>query len=157
MRQPDRFETLPSFLLAGLRRTYSFADAPTGIPAAWAEFGRSWPLPGQVGEISYGAVCTADMANQSFEYMCGVQVDSFDSVDDSWGRMRVPQAHYAVFTHHGPIHGIRQTIADAHAWLEGNGDWRDGETPEFERYGPDFNPAGGGVEMWVPVVHRVQA
>lgn len=157
MRQPDRFETLAGFLLAGLRRTYSFDDAPIGIPAAWAEFGSALPLPGQVGDMTYGAVCTADMAHQTFEYMCGVEVDSFDALDASWGRMQVPAAHYAVFIHPGPIHLIRQTIADAHAWLEGNGDWIDGETPEFERYGPDFNPAGGGVEMWVPVVHRVQA
>lgn len=151
MRQPDRFESLPAFLLAGLRRPYGFDDAPTGIPAAWAEFGAALPLPGQVGAVTYGAVCSADMAHQSFEYMCAAEVETFDGLDARWGRMRVPDAHYAVFVHSGPIHGIRQTIAAAHGWLQDNGDWLDGETPEFERYGPDFDPAGGGVEMWVPV------
>ncbi len=151
MRSPDRFQSHPPMLLAGLRRTYGFGDAATGIPAAWAEFVRSLPLPGQVGDVTYGAVCAADMAAQTFEYMCAAQVDGFDALNPSQGRMRVPQAHYAVFVHAGPIHDIRATIVAAHDWLAHNGSWVDGQTPEFERYGPDFDPAGGGVEMWVPV------
>lgn len=140
-------------LLAGLRRTYSFAEAPTAIPAAWWAFTATLPLPGQIGATTYGAVCGADMAAGTFEYMCAAEVGNFDALGPDVGRMKVVAAHYAVFVHKGPITAIRETIEAAHHWLEANGEWIDGHTPTFERYGPAFDPAtGADTEIWLPVV-----
>ena len=152
MRRPDRFETHRSMLLAGPRRVYAFAEGPSLIPAAWRAFGGEWPLPGQVGHASYGVTCGADMAAGAFEYMPAVEVETFETLDDRWGRVRLPEAHYAVFAHAGPIGGIRDTIMAAFGWLNDNGEWRDGQTPNFERYAADWSAeTGDGVEIWLPV------
>ena len=152
-RVPDRFQDHPAMLLAGFRRRYGFAEAPVEIPREWERFMAALPLPGQIGEVTYGAVCSAGMAAGAFEYMPAVEVESFDGLSADHGRMHVPEARYAVFVHSGPIAAIRDTIGAAHGWLETNGEWKDGETPEFERYAADYDPATGrGVEIWVPVV-----
>ena len=153
MLEPDRFEDHRPMLLAGLRRTYAFHEAPTAIPAAWQAFTASLPLPGQVGQTTYGAVCGADMAAATFEYICAVEVGDFDELGPDIGRMKLVPAHYAVFAHRGPISGIKDTIEAACHWLAANGEWVDGHTPTFERYGPAFDPAtGADTEVWLPVV-----
>ena len=151
---PHRFETLPPMLLAGLRRWYGFVEAPIQIPLDWKRFVARLPLAGQVGDLTYGATCDADMAEERFEYMCAVEVETFDGLRPDVGRMRVPEATYAVFVHEGPVSGIRQTIAGGHGRLASNGEWKDGGTPTFERYGSDFDPAGGtgDITLWLPVI-----
>lgn len=151
---PARFETHRPMLLAGLRRWYGFAEGPVQIPLDWQRFVARLPLPGQVGETAYGAACQADAAGGRFEYMCCVEVRDFDGLRPDVGRMKVTEAHYAVFVHEGRVSAIRDTIMAAHAWLASNGEWKDGETPNFERYGPGYNPATGvsDTEIWLPVV-----
>ena len=140
-------------LLAGLRRWYGFAQGPVEIPTAWKTFASRLPLPGQVDGRTYGAMCQTDMAGQRFEYMCAAEVETFDGLSDDLGRMRVPEAHYAIFTHDGPVSTIRDTLLAGHAWLEGNGEWKDAGTPDFERYGPRYDPVTGmgDIEIWFPV------
>jgi len=151
---PDRFETLPPMLLAGLRGWYGFAEGPVQIPLDWKRFVARLPLAGQVGEVTYGATCDADMAEERFEYMCAVEVTSFDDLRQDIGRMRVPEATYAVFVHEGPVSGIRETIMGGHRWLASNGEWKDGGTPTFERYGADYDPVRGAndITLWLPMV-----
>lgn len=150
---PSRFETGRPMLLAGLRRWYGFADAPAEIPAVWKDFAGRLPLPGQVDGRTYGAMCQTDTAGQGFEYMCAAEVETFDDLPDDLGRMRVPEAHYAVFVHDAPVWTIRDTIEAGHAWLASNGEWKDAGTPDFERYGPRFDAATGmgETEIWFPV------
>jgi AraC family transcriptional regulator len=150
---PSRFETGRPMLLAGLRRWYAFSEGPTEIPVVWNEFVTRLPLPGQVGGMTYGATCQADMPGERFEYMCAAEVESFDALPDDLGRLRVPEAYYAVFTHDAPVWKIRETIMGSQAWLGSNGEWKDAETPGFERYGPRFDAATGmgDTEIWVPV------
>lgn len=153
MRAPDRFDDGRPMLLAGLRRTYGFQDGPTQIPAAWEEFAPTTPLPGQIGTDLYGATGGADMQAGTFDYMCAAEVSDFDGLADGVGRMKVPAAKYAVFVHRGPIQGIRDTIEAGYAWLASNGEWKDGETPCLEWYGPAFNPeTGADTEFRAPVV-----
>lgn len=142
-------------LFAGVRQTIRFEEASETIPRVWAGFSAAPPLPGRLGETAYGALCGADMAGGTFEYICAKEVESFDGLPAEVGRMRVPAARYAVFVHHGPTDGIRETIEAAYGWLAANSDWQDGGTPSFERYGPGFDPAtGAGTEVWAPVVPR---
>ncbi len=141
-------------LLAGLRRWYGFAEAPDQIPLDWQRFVARLPLAGQIGDVTYGATCDADTANGRFEYMSAVEVATFDGLRPDVGRMRVPEATYAVFVHQGPVSGIRQTIMGAHGWLASNGEWKDGGTPNFERYGAYYDPVTGtsDITLWLPVV-----
>lgn len=151
---PARFETGRPMLLAGLRRWYAFSEGPTQIPKVWEDFVPRLPLPDQVDGRTYDASCQTDMAGQRFEYMCAAEVGTFDNLPGDLGRMRVPEAYYAVFTHKGPTRTIRDTIQGGHAWLVSNGEWKDAGTPDFERYGPYFDPATGmgDTEIWFPVV-----
>lgn len=152
---PSRFETGRPLLLAGLRRWYGFAEGPVEIPHTWQTFAARLPLPGQVGySMTYGATCQTDMAAGRFEYMAAAEVETFDGLPEDLGRMRVPEAHYAVFVHPGPISGIRDTIIAAHGWLATNGQWQDGQTPNFERYGPRYDPetGTGDTEIWLPII-----
>lgn len=150
---PDRFETHRPMLLAGLRRWHGFAEGPLQIPLDWKRFVARLPLAGQVGDVTYGATCDADMANERFEYMCAVEVEDFEPLRPDVGRMRVPEATYAVFVHEGPVSSIRETIMDGHEWLASNGEWKDGGTPNFERYGPGYDPVAGqgDTTLWLPV------
>lgn len=154
MSEPARFETHRPMLLAGLRRWYAFADGPVQIPQNWKRFVARLPLASQVNDVTYGATCDADMAGGRFEYMCAVEVEGFDDLRPDVGRMKVPEATYAVFPHHGPISNIRHTITAAYDWLKTNGEWKDGQTPAFERYSADYDSAAGigETEMWLPVV-----
>lgn len=150
---PSRFETGRPMLLAGLRRWYDFAEAPVEIPRTWEAFVARLPLPGQIGNVTYGATCQVDMEAARFEYMAAAEVETFEGLADDLGRMRVVEAHYAVFIHEGPLTGIRDTLMAACGWMESNGEWQDAHTPTFERYGPDFDPeTGADTEIWLPVI-----
>jgi len=88
------------------------------------------------------------------EYMCAVEVTSFDQAPAGAGRMRVPAQRYAVFTHEGHVSGISK------AWMRIWNEWiprsghRIAHTPEFERYDERFDPKteGGVVEIWCSIV-----
>lgn len=151
MIEPDRFETGPSMLLAGLRRWHSFQSAVTDIPGQWEEFNALRPLHGETGKASYGAVCAA--RENEFEYMCAVKVTSFDDLSDNIGRMRVPEQRYAVFTHSGHVSSIRATWdAIWSQWLPNSG-FKPASTPDFELYDDRYDPLTGNgiVEIWFPV------
>lgn len=138
-------------LLAGLRRWHSFQLAGKDIPGQWEEFNALRPLPGEIGKASYGAVC-ASRENQ-FEYMCAVEVTSFDGLPDNIGRMRVPEQRYAVFVHSGHISSIRDTWdAIWSQWLPNSG-CQPANTPDFELYDDryDIQSGNGIVEIWFPV------
>jgi AraC family transcriptional regulator len=152
--EPDRFETGRPMLLAGLRRWHGYADSVAGIPAQWAEFTRLRPLPGEVAPVTYGVMCAHDPVALRFEYMCAVEVEQFENLPEISGRMRVPEARYAVFVHPGDVTTIRDTFRAVHEkWTPRSG-YRNAGTPDFERYGPGFDPdAGvGDIEIWQAVV-----
>ncbi len=148
---PDRFEDGPPMLLAGLRQRHAFTDGPEGMARQWAQFTAQGGLAGHEGEATYGVMCGHD--DTSIEYMTGVEVPSFDGLPADVGRMRVPAQHYAVFRHDAPATALRETWARILGWLE-TGPYRSAHRPDFERYGPEFNPATGAsdVEVWVGVV-----
>lgn len=151
---PERFEDGPPMLLAGLRRRHAFSAMHDSIPRQWTDL---QPLlggiAGRVGAEFYGAMCGAD--DHGIEYLGGVQVASFDGLDASIGRMRVPAQHYAVFTHRGPAATLHATWQRIMEWLPGSG-FVSAQQPDFERYGAGYDPLapGGRVEIWVGVLRR---
>lgn len=149
---PPRFEDGRAMLLAGLRAHHDFDAAGAGIPAQWQRF-LGFGLVPPTGATIYGVMCGTDQAQRRFEYMCAVEVPSFEALPADFGRMRIPAQHYAVFTHKGHMSTIRQTWdAIWSQWLPTSG-FRPANTPDFERYDKRFNPmTGAGVmEIWFPI------
>lgn len=141
-------------LVAGLRRTHPFAEASRRLPAQWDAFVQMMPVANAASAVTYGVMCGSDMAAQTFEYMAGVEVSTFDGLATGLDRMRIPPAHYAVFTHEGHAATISQTWgAIWNSWLPGSG-WASAPSPDFERYDERFDPSTGAgiVEIWFPVV-----
>lgn len=142
-------------LLGGLRQRHEFAAADLDLARQWQEFRSRPELPGRIGTNCFGVMCGAD--STGFEYMCGVEVESFASLPAGTGRMRVPAQRYAVFAHDGHTSSLRSTWLQIFEWLS-SGDFESAHAPDFELYGPGSDPLGGvgGVEVWVGVVPRIQ-
>jgi AraC family transcriptional regulator len=151
--EPVRYEDGRPMLLAGVRRHHTFANMSKDIPRQWDDFQKLGELPGQVGKTAYGAICGGDPQTQTMEYLCGVEVNSFDALPKELGRMRVPAVRYAVFLHEGNVATIQSTWQRIFTtWLPSSG-LRSAETPDFEVYGERFDGATGegGVEIWLGV------
>jgi AraC family transcriptional regulator len=151
--QPVRYEEGRPMLLAGIRRHHTFATMATSIPHQWDDFQKFGAVSGQVGTTAYGAICGGDTQAQTMEYLCGVEVQSFDALPKELGRMRVPPVRYAVFLHAGNVATIQSTWREIFtSWLPSSG-MRSAETPDFEVYDERFNGATGegGVEIWLGV------
>jgi predicted transcriptional regulator YdeE len=150
---PSRFENGKPMLLGGLRQRHALAATELDLAEQWRQFRSRGELPARVGTSSYGVMCGHDATG--FEYMCGVEVESFAGLPDGTGRMRVPARRYAVFTHQGPASTLRSTWQRIFDWLS-SGSYESAHTPDFELYGPDADPleGAGGIEVWIGVVPR---
>ena len=151
--QPVRYEQGRPMLFAGLRRKHTFAGMSHDIPRQWEDFQNLGVLPGQVGTTAYGAICGGDPPSQTMEYMCAVEVQSFDGLPKELGRMRVPAVRYAVFLHEGNVASIQSTWRQIfERWLPSSG-MRSANTPDFEVYDERFDgeTGEGGVELWLGV------
>ena len=147
-----RFETHDPMLLAGLVCRYN-CESVAGISDQWQRFGPYFgAIPKQVGTHAYRASFNFD--NESnFDYLCGVQVSSDADLPKGITSLSVPRHKYAVFTHKGHVAGVRATFAAIfQKWIPESG-LRVANTPNFERYGREFNPMTGlgGFEIWVPI------
>jgi AraC family transcriptional regulator len=152
-RAPQRYEQGRPMLFAGIRRKHAFASMGQDIPRQWEDFLKLGELPGQVGATAYGAICGGDPKTQTMEYMCAVEVKSFDALPTELGRMRVPAARYAVFLHEGNVATIQETWKQIlSVWLPSSG-MQSAQTPDFEVYDERFDGATGegGVEIWLGV------
>ena len=143
-------------LLGGIRRKHTFAGMGRDIPLQWDDFLKLGRLPGQVGDVAYGAICGGDPKTQTMEYLCGAEVSSFDDLPKDLGRMRVPPVRYAVFLHAGNVSTLQQTWREIFSnWLPNSG-FDSAHTPDFERYDERFDGAtgDGGVEIWVGIAEK---
>jgi predicted transcriptional regulator YdeE len=138
-------------LLGGLRRYHRNAEAAAGIPAQWREFRAGGPLPGRVGGNAYGVICGHDA--DGIEYLCAHEVSSLEALPAGTGKMRVTPQRYAVFVHAGHVADLGTTWQHIlHQWLPASGH-ASAHRPDFEVYGPDFEPGAGlgPVEVWVSI------
>jgi AraC family transcriptional regulator len=151
--QPSRYEDGRPMLFAGIRRKHTFVSMSQDIPRQWDDFQKVGTLPGQVGATTYGAICGGDPKTQTMEYMCAVEVQTFDTLPKDLGRMRVPAVRYAVFSHAGNVATIQGTWREIFSqWLPSSG-LRSANTPDFEVYAAslDGQTGEGGVELWLGV------
>lgn len=150
--EPPRFETSRPFLIAGLGERYS-CETSAAIPMQWQRFGPYiGNIPGETGDVAYGVCVNGDDAG-NFDYIAGVEVSDFSDLPRDFYRVRVPAQKYAVFAHREHISTIRRTVNTIwNKWLPASGH-EIADAPEFERYGPEFDPRSGkgGLEIWIPV------
>jgi len=149
---PPRFETVAPMTIAGLRERYS-CESSKAIPSQWL---RLQPylghVDGQRGKVAYGVRFNPD-DDGDFDYLCGVEVADLDRLPQGFSHVRIPRQLYAVFAHGGHISTIRSVVTSIWShWLPESG-LETAEAPDFERYGPEFDPrtGNGGFEIWVPV------
>ena len=147
-----RFETGKAFLVAGLSERFNH-DNGAGIPGLWQRFNQKVAeIPNRVGLVAYGVCCNGDDAG-NFDYIAGVEVSDFSDLPREFGRVRIPEQKYAVFTHREHISTIRRTVSTIwNHWLPASG-FKVADAPNFERYDENFDPVtgNGGLEIWVPV------
>jgi AraC family transcriptional regulator len=149
--EPDHYATRRAMLLAGLRQHHIFATAFETIPKQWQQFRALGKINGQIGNVVYGAGCGSTASG--FEYLTGVEVDSFSALPEAMGKMRISEQYYAVFLHRDHISTIKKTWElILHDWIPRSG-VQVVEKPNFELYEEPFNPETGlgGVEIYIAV------
>jgi AraC family transcriptional regulator len=149
---PPRFETAKAFLVAGVGERIA-CDNGAIIPSLWHRFHQEVAdIPARIGNVAYGVCCNGDDAG-NFDYIAGVEVSDFSDLPRRYGRIRIPEQRYAVFTHTDHVASIRRTVNTIwNQWLPASG-LKAADAPNFERYDERFDPAtgNGGFEIWVPV------
>jgi AraC family transcriptional regulator len=150
--EPPRFETSRPLLIAGLGERYD-CETSAAIPMQWQRFGPYiGNIPGETGDVAYGVCANGDDAG-NFDYVAGVEVTDFSDLPRELSRVRIPAQKYAVFSHREHISTIRRTVNTIwNKWLPASGH-EIADAPEFERYGPEFDPnnGNGGLEIWIPI------
>lgn len=151
---PPRFEIAKTFLVAGPAERI-ICDNGAMIPGLWQRFNQEVAdIPARVGQdrVAYGVCCNGDDAG-NFDYIAGIEVADFSDLPRRFGRIRIPEQRYAVFTHSEHVASIRRTVNTVwNQWLPRSG-LKAADAPNFERYGETFDPATGegGFEIWIPV------
>ncbi len=150
--QPARFENGRPLLIAGLRQRYD-CESSKAIPAQWQRFGPYiGNIHGQAGATAYGVCCNSDDAG-NFDYIAGVEVSDFSGLPPELSGLRIAAQRYAVFAHREHVSTIRNTVLTIwDKWLPESGH-EIVDAPDFERYGPEFDPVTGtgGLEIWIPI------
>ncbi len=148
-----RFEDGGLLRIAGLSGRFGPANRGE-IPALWSRFGPHYfgKIPGQIGMASYGVCDVMDEAG-NLDYLAGVEVASFDGLEEALTKKAIVPHRYAVFAHADHISKINELwMAIFDRWLPQSGFVR-AATPAYEYYDADFDPrvAIGHVEIWIPI------
>ena len=148
---PPRFEDRKAFKVVGFSRRFSMQNI-SAIPALWQSFNQHiGSIPGEVPGAAYGVCYNQD--GDSFDYLCGVEVQSTSDAPHEFVALEVPPNRYAIFHHGGhvtDIHAIMRTIFSDWAPASGH---QIAKAPFFERYGREFDPrtGAGGFDVYVPL------
>lgn len=140
------------FTLAGL--AYRGTTDSQKISELWGKFfARIGELQGVIEpNVAYGVMANFDEASGEYDYIAAAQVASGDNLPSGFVATPIPPCEWAVFTTTIPRMGQDYPIIYG-TWLPQSG-YQHGPAPEFELYGPEFDPAkpDSPVEIWVPVV-----
>jgi AraC family transcriptional regulator len=145
-----RFEYGNQMFLIGLRQTHSFANLATEIPKQWLAFKTEFALA-RKSAVTYGLIC--GVGQENIEYMCGVEVPSFDATPANAGKLIVPSQKYAVFVHEGHISEIGTSWDTVLHQLMPALKLEDAHTPSFECYDHRYDAMSGNgiIEIWCPI------
>jgi AraC family transcriptional regulator len=152
-----RFERSGPFNILGVSEQLDEFMAQK-IPALWNKLMENYwsELPGKINEVGYGLCIDLDKGNCI--YMAGGAVDEIKSLPEHLTAFVIPSQTYAIFTHQGEVHEIKQTVHRIFdEWLPESGHQLTSTDKNrlhfFERYSEDFNPITneGVVEIWLPI------
>jgi AraC family transcriptional regulator len=154
---PPRFVTGKAMVIAGLKERLT-SETMNNIAQLWQRFvphiGR---IPGQVGRVAYGLFVNMTSNSFGFDYVAGVEVSSTSGLPPGFSHLSIPAQRYVVFSHHGPVSNIRDTIDAVHNWFLTSGlsaPQAGHDLPVMlERYGEGFDPrtGSGDIEIWTPI------
>lgn len=143
-----RIERCGEMKIIGLKQRYGPFNS-ANIPEQWARFNQ---LDLQVPAVTFG-VCYNSDNEGNMDYLCGFEVDDSFSGASGLEQLTLALQTYAVFAHKGHVSEIRDVWQAI--WSHGLEDAgvTTSEGPDFERYGPEFDPesGNGGYEIWVPI------
>lgn len=149
--QAPRIERVPAFLVAGFAERITHDNAAS-IPQLWQKLApHIGHIPNELPDYAYGVKMNPD--EDSFEYLAGVGVTSFDGLPAEFRTERIPAQSYAVFVHRGHVSTIRETMkAIWNEYLPAS-DLKLADSPEYESYGRLFMPATGmgEIEIYIPI------
>ncbi|MBN1934250.1 MAG: GyrI-like domain-containing protein [Anaerolineae bacterium] len=142
--------TKSAFTLIGMR--YFGKNEHGEIPALWDRLNPRWhEFKNQADNWAYG-VCTDMNDRGEIEYVAGIAVTDASHVPEGMVVRQVPEAKYAVFE--TKLSNIGKTYDYAmHTWLPQSG-YAWGQSPDFEMYGAEFDPAHpqeGTLYVYVPI------
>ena len=146
-----RIESRQAFTVVG--KLYHGNNQNQEVAQLWRE-ARSWMerIEGIAGaEAAYGVMGNIDMETGVFDYLAGLEVREDAPTPEGLDRWPVPAQTYAVFPCTLPT--LMEVFQAAYeTWLPGSG-YRRAGGPEFEQYGPAFDPnePGSEMEIWIPV------
>jgi AraC family transcriptional regulator len=140
------------FTLAGLAHRGT-TDAGK-IGELWGKFfARVGELQGVIDpEVAYGVMRDFDEASGEYDYIAAVRVASGENLPAGFVAAPIPPCAWAVFT--STIPDMAQDYPYIYGtWLPASG-YQHGPAPEFELYGPEFDPSKpeSPVDIYVPVV-----
>jgi AraC family transcriptional regulator len=147
-----RIISRPAFTVAGLVHRGTVDGEK--IAALWGQFG---PRMGELQpviepDVSYGVMANYDEATGEFDYVAASQVPSAEGLPQGFVPVGFPASDWAVFTTTMPEMGQMYPYIYG-TWLPKSG-YQHGPAPEFELYGPGFEPSdpASEFEIYIPVV-----
>lgn len=154
LMQP-RIEDKAAFTVVGF---HSFGENQQGeIPALWH---RLLPvhesIPGRMKDEPLVGLCwsEADPREKSFHYLAGAVVSSTADIPEGMEVKEVPARRYAVFTHTGPLAGLRDTFEKIYdEWLPLANLDPDCDGIDFEYYGERFkgDAPDSELDLYIPL------
>ncbi|MFD1646633.1 GyrI-like domain-containing protein [Haloarchaeobius litoreus] len=129
------------------------ATGETDLGAHWSDFeNRHRSYTDRIGsDEAYGVLFDFDSGTGSFTYLVGVEPSNETDVPSTLDRVEVPGGTYAVFT--VPLDEVGTLMDYVYDEWFPSVTFERTDDPEFEYYGPDFDPrdAEATLDVYVPV------
>ncbi len=143
--------TKPAFKVVGMK--YRGKSGGDEIKELWGAFmGRMHEIKYAVGDmVSYGVSTDFDYETKVFDYIACIAVELIEEVPQGMVSLDIPQGTFAVFTTTLPT--MMESYDHAyHTWLPQSG-YAKSEQPDYEEYGPSFDPEDPNSEFqfYVPI------
>lgn len=155
-----------AFTVVGLETKFIHVLSPDATNAVvigplWYRFlERVGEVANRAGKEMYGVISRAADTERShpdeLRYLAGVAVSKADGLPAEMLSRTVATGDYAVFTHRGPIQGIRNTVKYIYReWLPQSG-YQHAGTTDVELYDERFclDSPDSEMEYWVPLKPR---
>jgi AraC family transcriptional regulator len=152
----DGVKQRAAFRVAGLSQPLN-RETAAQIPQLWQRLLPRLPLPGQLSGDGYGVCWTGDVESGAMFYLAGFEIAQDAKLPADFASIELPAQTYRVFrltldgsSLHPQIQAAMRAIYEVHIPQQG---WELSGGPDFETYGPDFNPTRRGetLEFWIPV------